>query len=72
MYEQFQPMLFQNLFLQVLLFLFFSAQCLHDDYDVDYAVKMIINIIEFCVDPFYIYFNIITNRINNKCQSIIP
>jgi hypothetical protein len=51
---------FQNLFLQVLLFLFFSAQCLRDDYDVDYAVKIIIYIIEFCVDPFYIYFNIIT------------
>jgi hypothetical protein len=59
MYGQFQPKPFQNLSLQALLFLFFSDKCLRDDCDVDYAV-MIINIIEFCVDPFYIYFNIIT------------
>jgi hypothetical protein len=56
-YGQFEPMPFQNLFLQALLFPFFSDQCLRDDYNVDYVI-MIINIIEFCVDPFYIYYNI--------------
>jgi len=51
-------MLFQNPFLQALLFLFFSDKCPHVDWDVKMSLGSLI-IIEFCVDPFYIYFNII-------------